>query len=133
MPGSPTLKRRAFWVLASLCAAAAFTANAQAPQQPQAPPAATVSPNSAPQPAAPVPTKAVGEKAAPATPAPTPAPVNEAVQQSDQLLKMANDLWNAVDKSTKDTLSVSVIRKAEAIEHFAHDVRVKTNPEVGSK
>ena len=117
------LNRRSCWVLASLALACALAAHAQTPQQ--TPP---------PAPAATPPAKPGGDQAAPAPqPAPTTKPLNEAAQQSDQLLKMANELWNAVDKSNKDTLSVSVIRKADAIEHFAHDVRLKSNPEVGSR
>jgi hypothetical protein len=39
------------------------------------------------------------------------------------LLKMAADLKAEVDKSTKDTLSVTVVRKANEIEQLAHKVR----------
>lgn len=39
------------------------------------------------------------------------------------LLKMATELKSEVDKSTKDMLSVTVVRKATAIEQFAHKVR----------
>ena len=39
------------------------------------------------------------------------------------LLKMAADLKSEVDKSTKDTLSITVVRKAGAIEQLAHKVR----------
>lgn len=40
-----------------------------------------------------------------------------------ELLKLATDLKTEMDKTSKDTLSVGVIRKAEAIEKLAHDVR----------
>ncbi|MGD1062265.1 MAG: hypothetical protein ABR860_03310 [Terracidiphilus sp.] len=39
------------------------------------------------------------------------------------LLKMAADLKSAVDKTTKDTLSLTVVRKASEIEQLAHKVR----------
>lgn len=39
------------------------------------------------------------------------------------LLKLATGLKAAVDKSTKDQLSVIVVRKASEIEHLAHKVR----------
>lgn len=42
------------------------------------------------------------------------------------LLKMANDLKTAVDKSDKDILSVTVIRKANEIEQYAHKVRTES-------
>ena len=44
---------------------------------------------------------------------------------SARLLKLATDLKAEVDKTTKDTLSLSVIRKAEEIEKLAHSVRDK--------
>jgi hypothetical protein len=42
------------------------------------------------------------------------------------LLKLANDLKSEVDKTNKDTLSLSVIRKADEIEKLAHSVRERT-------
>jgi hypothetical protein len=47
------------------------------------------------------------------------------------LLKLATDLKAEVDKTTKDTLSLNVIRKAEEIEKLAHNVKEQTKPEVG--
>lgn len=44
---------------------------------------------------------------------------------SAKLLKLANDLKAEVDKTSKDTLSLGVIRKADEIEHLAHNVREK--------
>lgn len=44
--------------------------------------------------------------------------------QCADLLKMAADLKAEVDKSTKDTLSVTVVRKAGEIEQMAHNVRL---------
>ena len=37
-----------------------------------------------------------------------------------------------VDKTTKDTLSISVIRKADAIEKLAHEVKEKMKLTVGA-
>lgn len=59
-------------------------------------------------------------------------PTAESLQQQQvadeaaDLLKMATDLKAAVDKTTKDTLSVGVIRKAGQIEQLAHKVRTGT-------
>jgi hypothetical protein len=44
---------------------------------------------------------------------------------SAQLLKLATELKNEVDKTTKDTLSLNVIRKADEIERLAHNVKEK--------
>lgn len=40
---------------------------------------------------------------------------------------MATDLKAEVDKSTKDMLSVTVVRKATAIEQLAHKVRTENS------
>src|SRR5882672_1731081 len=44
------------------------------------------------------------------------------VADTDKLLALATDLKAQVDKSTKDTLSVDVIKKAEEIEKLARSV-----------
>jgi hypothetical protein len=44
-------------------------------------------------------------------------------KQCADLLKMATDLKAAVDKSSVDTLSVAVVRRAGQIEQLAHRVR----------
>ena len=44
---------------------------------------------------------------------------------SARLLKLASDLKAEVDKTSKDTLSLGVIRKAEEIEKLAHSVKEK--------
>jgi hypothetical protein len=44
---------------------------------------------------------------------------------SARLVKLATDLKAEVDKTTKDTLSLSVIRKADEIEKLAHSVKDK--------
>jgi hypothetical protein len=45
------------------------------------------------------------------------------VADTDKLLSLATDLKAQVDKSTKDTLSVDVIKKAEEIEKLARSVK----------
>ena len=54
------------------------------------------------------------------------------VSDADKLLKLAADLKAEVDKTNKDTLSLTVIRKAEAIEKLARDVKEKMKLSVGS-
>jgi hypothetical protein len=45
--------------------------------------------------------------------------------ESASLLSLANSLKAAVDKTTKDTLSVTVVREAGEIERLAHKMRTK--------
>ena len=51
---------------------------------------------------------------------------------SAKLLKLATDLKAEVDKTSKDTLSLAVIRKADEIERLAHSVKEKMKLSVGS-
>jgi hypothetical protein len=53
-------------------------------------------------------------------------------EESTKLLKLALDLKAEVDKTNKDTLSVTVIRKADEIEKLAHDVKEKMKLTVGA-
>ena len=46
-------------------------------------------------------------------------------EQTAKLLKLATDLKEEVDKTGKDTLSVDTIRKAEAIEKLARNIKAK--------
>lgn len=46
-------------------------------------------------------------------------------EDSALLLKLATDLKLEVDKTNKDTLSLSVIRKADELEKLAHTVKEK--------
>lgn len=46
-------------------------------------------------------------------------------EETAKLLKLANDLKAEVDKAGKDTLSLNAIRKAEAIEKLAHNIKEK--------
>lgn len=47
------------------------------------------------------------------------------IEDTNKLVSLANELKEEVDKSTKDTLSLSVIRKAEQIEKLAKSVKEK--------
>jgi hypothetical protein len=49
-----------------------------------------------------------------------------------KLLQLANELKTEMDKSTKDTLSMNVVRKAEQIEKLAHSVREKMKASIGN-
>jgi hypothetical protein len=51
---------------------------------------------------------------------------------SAKLVKLATDLKTEVDKTTKDTLSLSVIRKADEIEKLAHSVKEKMRLTAGA-
>jgi len=46
-------------------------------------------------------------------------------QDTQKLLKLANELNEAVNKTTQNTLSLDVIRKAEEIEKLAKQVKEK--------
>jgi hypothetical protein len=48
-----------------------------------------------------------------------------------KLLKLASDLKDEVDKTSKDTLSLNIIRKADEIERLAHNVKEKMKLSVG--
>jgi hypothetical protein len=52
-------------------------------------------------------------------------------EESAILLKLATDLKAEVDKTTKDTLSLNVIRKADQIEKLAHNVKESMKPAGG--
>ncbi len=69
--------------------------------------------------------------------APNPHPVNaeqrkQLAEDSARLLHLATDLKAEVDKTNKDTLSLTVIRKAGEIEKFAHEVRARTKAAAGT-
>ena len=46
-------------------------------------------------------------------------------RDTDNLLKLATELKQYVDKSNENTLSVDVVKKAEEIERLAHSVKEK--------
>lgn len=52
-------------------------------------------------------------------------------EDSARLLKLATDLKAEVDKTTKDMLSLAVIRKADEIERLAHNMKEKMKLTVG--
>ena len=53
------------------------------------------------------------------------------VDESALLLKLATDLKAEVDKTNKDTLSLTVIRRADLVEKLAHDMKEKMKLTVG--
>jgi hypothetical protein len=55
----------------------------------------------------------------------------EISDQSAKLLQLAAELKAEVDKTSKDTLSLGVIRKADEIEKLAHNEKGKTRPTAG--
>jgi small-conductance mechanosensitive channel len=52
--------------------------------------------------------------------------------ESARLLKLATDLNVEVGKTTQDTLSLAVIRKAAQLERLAHEVKEKSQPSVAA-
>jgi hypothetical protein len=46
-------------------------------------------------------------------------------RDTDNLLKLANELKQYVDKTNENTLSLDVVKKAEEIEKLAHSVKEK--------
>ena len=48
-----------------------------------------------------------------------------------KLLQLANELKTELDKSSKDTLSLSVMKKAEQVEKLAHKVRDEMKASLG--
>jgi len=53
-------------------------------------------------------------------------------EDTAKLLQLATELKTEMDKSTKDTLSMNVVRKAEQIEKLAHTVREKMKASIGN-
>jgi hypothetical protein len=131
-------RTRTLWmcVLAGLAIAAFAPVAGQGMLQsnPPSPPDA----GHAPPASAPVVSDARGDpKDAPAAQQSVPDPNAEAKKQiadeSARLLKLATDLNAEVNKSTQDTLSLAVIRKAAELERLAHDVKEKSKPSVAAK
>ena len=50
-------------------------------------------------------------------------------QDTDKLYQLATELKDAVDKTTENTLSVEVIKKADEIEKLAKEVSMKMRNE----
>jgi hypothetical protein len=104
----------------ALSAGAGGVCFAQAPAQetkPGAPASSAASPDA--------------EKANPpqAAPASNPADPEQAqlLADSEKLVKLSQELKTEVGKSTKDTLSVTVIKKAEEVEALAKSLRERMN------
>ena len=124
-------------LLASTCLLVAISIVPAAGQAPAQTPATAPAPAQAQDktpanPPAPAPPAATAAQ----TPAGTPAEahaethVAQAETHKDQiaadsakLFQLANELKAEMDKSTKDTLSLSVMKKAEEVEKLAHKVR----------
>lgn len=49
----------------------------------------------------------------------------DARTDAEQLFKLASELKTAVDKSNENVLSLQVVRRAEAVEKLAHELRQK--------
>lgn len=91
--------------------------------------AAPATENSPPAPAA---TPAAEAQPAPAVPGtPEEQRRQEVAAECGNLLKMAADLKAEVDKTTKDELSLTVVRKAGEIEQLARKVRTAPNLTAG--
>jgi type VI protein secretion system component VasF len=96
----------------------------------QSSPAQTAAPQSAANPAsnqqnvqaAAAPIAARGSAANEPAPA-AGSPKQQLASEAADLLKLATSLKTEVDKSTKDTLSMGVVRKANQIEQLAHKAR----------
>lgn len=107
------------------------------PEEPVAPPQPIVVKTPAPSSNAPADTQRrrsradeTGQPGEAATPMPAltipdPDPNNPVAVQSASLLKLAYSLKSEVDKTTKDTLSVTVVRQAAEIEQLARKMRTK--------
>jgi hypothetical protein len=74
-------------------------------------------------------------KTADSAPAPVESPANQqeqrAARERANLLKLAMELKAEVDKSTKDTLSLAVVRKAEEIERVARGMKDRYRANAG--
>jgi hypothetical protein len=57
---------------------------------------------------------------------------NEITADTAKLLQLANELKVEMDKSSKDMLSLSVVRKAEEIEKLAHKLRERMKSSMGN-
>ncbi|HKN20375.1 MAG TPA: hypothetical protein VJX73_03110 [Terracidiphilus sp.] len=80
--------------------------------------------NAAPEKVASAPAPAAGQQEKPpAANTSDEAQKKQIASECSDLLKLATDLKSEVDKTTRDTLSVTVVRKASAIEQLAHKVR----------
>ena len=131
--GTTGLAHRRRWCVACLCVfvlllgllvAGAGLRCVQAQADPPAEHAVTAPANENPLPPSQDPQSAATSTANPAVnTSPQEKHKQEVAAQCANLLKMATDLKTEVDKTTKDELSVAVVRKAGEIEQFARKVR----------
>ena len=91
-----------------------------------APAPAPTTPAGAPEKVASAPAPAAGRQEKPPSGNANETQQQQIASECADLLKMATDLKSEVDKSTSDTLSITVVRKAGAIEQLAHKVRTGT-------
>jgi len=129
-PADPQRRREAWFcalggyatVAIALCAGL-LSGLAQSPpaQNPSAPTQTAIAPPNAKQGTAPA--AAPSQKAAQAAIDPQK---QELASECAQLLQMAAALKTEVDKTNKDTLSITVVRKAGEIEQLAHKARTGT-------
>ena len=52
-------------------------------------------------------------------------------KDTDKLLQLATELKDAVDKTNEHVLSIDVVRKADEVEHLAHQVKQKMKEAIG--
>lgn len=115
-------------ILIAPLAAVAQASPAQVnPCKPTIPPAANQSPDAKDQMKTPV--QQANQQNNPATDAERK---KQLADDTAKLLKLATDLKGEVDKTSKDTLSLNVIRKADEIEKLAHNVKEKMKITVGT-
>lgn len=109
-------------------ALALISALAAAQTKPAPPPSA----NAAQPSSASAPKSSSAKPQAAASPAPDQQPLQA---QVDKLYQLAEDLKAAVAKSNKDTLSIDVIRKADAVEKAAKSLKdqMKSPPQTTDK
>jgi sRNA-binding protein len=121
LAGRPHPVRDVACLIVFACASISIAAAQQPAQDGAAPASAAAAPVAQP----PAPQEPSTADAA-NTPKPTTPQTPQQKQLADdtaKLLALANDLKAELDKSNKDTLSLSVIKKADQVEKLAHKVR----------
>jgi hypothetical protein len=124
-PKAPRARTLRACVFAGLAAAALAPVAGQQPissPQPSSPASATTAPAPAAGAQSEPKESQAGKQSSSAISAGAKKPT---VEESEMLLKLATGLKAEVDKTTQDTLSLTVVRKAAEIERLAHSVREK--------
>jgi hypothetical protein len=57
---------------------------------------------------------------------------NQLAVDTAKLVQLANELKAEMDKSSKDTLSLNVVKKADQVEKLAHKVRDEMKLTIGN-